>query len=528
MTDLPTPPADLEGGQTLKSPVRPAGGGASLIGQMLGEYEVEAHLGAGGMGIVYRGVQPQIGKRVAIKVLRPEIASGQESVQALLAEARAVNAIRHSGIVDIFSFGATADGSAYVVMELLEGSSLDVVLHAVHRFSPVQAIDILSQMLTALDAAHTAGVIHRDLKPANLHLGQQKDGSWRVKILDFGLAKLTAPGGGGAAQTHSQLVRGTPQYMAPEQARAQPVSPATDCYAVGVIAFEMLTARLPFEATNVVDLLLQLVSVPAPRLRSIDESMPAALDELIFRLLSKEPGDRPASALEVRRELLRIRADLLKANTVVRKAPLRHPHGLASATQTLTTLEVTPMPAPSSQSVAAAGQTELMSLPEGTAFRRRGLIPLTLLTSLLGAAAGLLLWSRMGPTPSQVVTPPTQAPLVVVAATQAVTRPPVSTPVTPLPETEPNPPPPRFKKAPVAKVSRGAARAHSVVPGGGVGLLWVSVPTAMAMPVALTRARGMAAAVWLTNWTSRAKTPTATASTECAATKSTSLLWATT
>ena len=104
MTDLPTPPAewapaDPEGGQTLKSPVRPPGGGASLVGQMLGEYEVEAHLGAGGMGIVYRGVQPQIGKRVAIKVLRPEIASGEESVQALLAEARAVNAIRHSGIV---------------------------------------------------------------------------------------------------------------------------------------------------------------------------------------------------------------------------------------------------------------------------------------------------------------------------------------------------------------------------------------------------------------------------------------------
>lgn len=462
MTDRTTPPVewdDHEGGKTLQSPPRAGGGGPSLVGQMLGEYEVEAHLGAGGMGIVYRGVQPQIGKRVAIKVLRPEIASGEESVQALLAEARAVNAIRHSGIVDIFSFGSTPDGSAYVVMELLEGSSLDVVLHAVHRFSPVQAIDILSQMLTALDAAHAAGVIHRDLKPANLHLGQQKDGSWRVKILDFGLAKLTAPGASAVAQTHSQLVRGTPQYMAPEQARAQPVGPATDCYAVGVIAFEMLTARLPFEADNVVDLLLKLVAQPAPRLRSIDASMPAALDDLIFRLLQKEPEDRPASALEVRRELQRIRAELLTAPTMVRKAPAR-PQGPAVPALTITTTEVAPVPSPSSQNVAAVEQTELTSLPEGATARRSWLVPVVLLACLAGGAAFLLLLPRGPPAiSSPVVTPPIPPPSSMAAAPQEAAPQLAPPPVTPPPSPEPAQSP-AVKRAPGAKDSR-AARGHS-------------------------------------------------------------------
>ena len=146
----------------------PPGPSGSLIGLKLGEYDVTGALGSGGMGIVYRGVQAQIGKMVAIKVLKPEIAAGTDSVQALLAEARAVNSIHHPGIVDIFSFGTTPDGRPYVVMELLEGESLEAVLQAMGRLSAVEAIDLLEQILSALEAAHSAGVIHRDLKPATL------------------------------------------------------------------------------------------------------------------------------------------------------------------------------------------------------------------------------------------------------------------------------------------------------------------------------------------------------------------------
>lgn len=312
-----TPPDD-ERSDTLVTPLRPKSSAApvSLVGQVLGEYVVEALLGAGGMGVVYRGVQPQIGKRVAIKVLKPEFANGEESIQALLAEARAVNAIRHPGIVDIFSFGSTPDGAGYVVMELLEGESLEAILRKVHRFAPVEAISILSQMLIALDAAHSAGVIHRDLKPANVHLARQKDGSWLVKILDFGLAKVMQPGASMAPLTHSNVVCGTPHYMAPEQARALPVSPRTDLYAIGIIAFELLTGQRPFESNSLLDLLMQQVSAPPPPLRTIDASLPPPFEELILRLLAKDPSARPGSALEVQRELQQLRIGFLAAATV--------------------------------------------------------------------------------------------------------------------------------------------------------------------------------------------------------------------
>ena len=234
-TPSPTPPeaATLSGsGQTVlrdrnhqPRPMLadvPPGPSGSLVGLKLGEYDVISQLGAGGMGIVYRGVQPQIGKTVAIKVLKPEIAAGTDSVQALLAEARAVNSIRHPGIVDIFSFGTTPDGRPYVVMELLEGESLDAVMGGMGKFQALEAIELLEQILSALDAAHSAGVIHRDLKPANLHLTQLKDGLWRVKILDFGLAKLTAPGASSTPQTQQNVVRARPSTCRPSRRAPSP------------------------------------------------------------------------------------------------------------------------------------------------------------------------------------------------------------------------------------------------------------------------------------------------------------------
>ena len=300
-------------------PPEPSG---SLIGLRLGEYDVIAHLGAGGMGIVYRGVQPQIGKTVAIKVLKPEIAAGIDSVQALLAEARAVNSIHHPGIVDIFSFGTTPDGRPYVVMELLEGESLDTVLRTVGRFQALEAIELLEQMLSALDAAHAAGVIHRDLKPANIHLAQLKEGNWRVKLLDFGLAKLTTPGASSTPQTQANIVRGTPEYMSPEQARAEPVSPRTDLYAIGVVAFELLTGQLPFQASNPVELLMQHISAPPPSPSSIEPSIPPEFEAIILRLMMKEPEERPASALAVRRELVKLKKQLIEGGTQLRRRPI--------------------------------------------------------------------------------------------------------------------------------------------------------------------------------------------------------------
>lgn len=367
-------------------PVEPSG---SLVGLKLGEYDVISQLGAGGMGIVYRGLQPQIGKSVAIKVLKPEIATGTDSVQALLAEARAVNSIHHPGIVDIFSFGSTPDGRPYVVMELLEGQSLDEVLRRVGRFQALEAIELLEQMLSALDAAHAAGVIHRDLKPANIHLTQLNDGKWRVKLLDFGLAKLTAPGAASAAQTNANVVRGTPEYMSPEQARAQSVSSRTDLYAMGVVAFELLTGTLPFKADNPVELLMQHISQPPPAPTSLEADIPAEFETLILQLLEKDPEARPASAVGVRRELLKLKKQLIEGGTQIRRRPV------AMAPVEVVSEPVAPAAASSTPKLIAA---------------------LVVVVLLLVAALGVL--QR-----TQVIEPPAPAPVVIEPLVETVEKP---------------------------------------------------------------------------------------------------------
>jgi serine/threonine-protein kinase len=203
-----------------------------LIGQMLGEYQVEQALSRGGMGVVYRGVQPMIGKKVAIKVLLPDVADDPETMHRLLREARVVNAIRHPNIIDIFSFGTLPDGRHYFVMELLDGLPLDEVLRKKRRLSAVEVITVLDQSMAALGAAHAAGVVHRDLKPANIFVTTLPNQSWHITVLDFGLAKRL----GASTSTSPNIVMGTPGYMAPEQIRGQSVTPATDLYAMGVVA----------------------------------------------------------------------------------------------------------------------------------------------------------------------------------------------------------------------------------------------------------------------------------------------------
>jgi len=277
-----------------------------LIGVMLGEYRVEERIGLGGMGLVYRGVQPVIRKNVAIKVLRPEICDSQSHVERLLAEARAVNAIRHRGIIDIFSFGKTPDGRQYLVMEFLDGVALDTHISNRGVLAPTEAVGILEEVCAALAAAHGAGIIHRDLKPNNIFLVKQGYGQPYVKILDFGLAKQGLPPGGTSPQTHFGLVVGTPEYMAPEQARGENVGPKTDLYALGVVAFQMLTGHLPFDANSPMEFVVKHLEHDPPLVVDEQPDVPRELSDLVAQLLSKSPEDRPGSAEEVRRALRRI------------------------------------------------------------------------------------------------------------------------------------------------------------------------------------------------------------------------------
>ncbi|MBK7859194.1 MAG: serine/threonine protein kinase [Archangiaceae bacterium] len=270
-----------------------------LVGELLGEYRVLSLLGHGGMGKLYRGVQPVIDKPVAIKVVLKEIASDEVVAQRMLEEARAANAVRHPGIVDIFAFGTLPDGRPYMVMELLEGEALAEVLNRHQRLSAQQTLTVLAQAMAALEAAHAKGVVHRDLKPENIFVSEGRDG-WRIKIIDFGLAKRE---GNQSRLTRPGFVMGTPGFMAPEQVRGDAnVSGAADVYAMGVVAWTLLMGHEPFLADSVVEVMHQHLSAPIPALGPEAAARPPGLDRLIERMMAKKPELRP-TATEVRLEV---------------------------------------------------------------------------------------------------------------------------------------------------------------------------------------------------------------------------------
>ncbi|PTL80060.1 serine/threonine protein kinase [Vitiosangium sp. GDMCC 1.1324] len=376
-----------------------------LTGLKIGEYELRQRIGVGGMGLVYDGIQPLIGKRVAVKVLRPELAAAEEQVARLLAEARAVNAIRHRGIVDIFGFGQVPDGRQYIIMEYLEGVALDAYLAEKGKMPVPEVLDILDEVLSALGAAHGAGVVHRDLKPSNIFLVKQPDGSRYVKLLDFGLAKMGLPTGR-TAQTRTDMVVGTPEYMAPEQARGQPVGPMTDLYALGVVAFEMVTGRLPFTGTSPVDLLMKHVDARPPRPSEFVPSLPAALDAFILQMLTKDPEARPGSAEQLRRQLQRLRDTLAapQAPATPAKPPAPGPSAKAPP-------EAPPAPEPTKpEPVKTAPKAEEPRSPVTPGSPLRRWLPMGLgALALVGLGGGIVFALRAPPAPTQpqvTVTPP--------------------------------------------------------------------------------------------------------------------------
>ncbi|MBL8912009.1 MAG: serine/threonine protein kinase [Archangium sp.] len=275
-----------------------------LAGTRAGEYEVLREIGVGGMGVVYEGRQPVIGKRVAIKVLRSR---EPDLVERFLSEARAVNAIGHRGIVDIFSFGQLDDGTHYFVMEFLEGRGFDALLKEHGRLPPAMCLDWAIEILGALDAAHAAGVIHRDLKPSNLFLVESRGGAW-VKLLDFGIAKLGPLAGQRSVQTRASVVIGTPDYMSPEQVTGGTITPATDLYALGCVMFEMISGHRPFEGANPMQTMFMHVDSPTPELSKWMPDIEPELERLITRLLQKDPADRPSHARAVLEEMVAVRA----------------------------------------------------------------------------------------------------------------------------------------------------------------------------------------------------------------------------
>jgi tRNA A-37 threonylcarbamoyl transferase component Bud32 len=265
-------------------------------GTLIGEYEVQAQIGEGAMGTVYMGVHPVIGKKVAIKVLKPELCANQASIDRFVQEAQAINQIGHPNIVDVFSLGELEDGRADFVMELLRGEGLKTRL-AKGPVAAAEACDILDGIARALEAAHAKGIIHRDLKPDNVYLHQVEDGAVMVKLLDFGIAKLvrSTPG---AEKTQTGNMLGTPRYISPEAARGVHVDHRTDVYSLGVIAYEMLGGKPPFDGETAMDIVVAHMNEPPPPLGSLAK-LPRSLEQCVMRMLEKDPANRPSLA-EVR------------------------------------------------------------------------------------------------------------------------------------------------------------------------------------------------------------------------------------
>ena len=274
-------------------PTEPMEPGATLPpGTPVGEYVLDHFLGAGAMGEVYAGHHPVIGKKVAIKILRHELATSSEAAERFTREARAVNQVDHPNVIDTFAYGRSSDGRLYLVMALVAGESLRARLRD-GALELAEALPILDQIASALDAAHERGVIHRDLKPDNIMIAPTQ----RVLVLDFGIAKLVSgdakPGNGTLTGQGTWL--GTPAYMAPEQWSSDGAGPASDRYALGVIAFELLSGNLPFAASSVPGMMEQHFRAKVPAL-SMRGATSTGVDEVIARALAKDPDARFPSA----------------------------------------------------------------------------------------------------------------------------------------------------------------------------------------------------------------------------------------
>jgi serine/threonine protein kinase len=276
-----------------------------LIGRTIaGRYVITERIGAGGMGTVYRARHDVVGRDVAIKFLSPDLAMDPVNRRRFLREAKAANRIDHEHIIDITDYGETDDGLVYLVMEYLDGQSLGDTLER-GPLAPYRAVEIAIQIASALARAHELDVVHRDIKPDNVYLLQRTEGGDFVKLLDFGLAKMK----GEMRLTASGAVFGTPEYMAPEQARGSPLTGKADLYGLGCVLYEMLTGAPPFSGSTPDLILKHIREVPQPPSVRMSD-VPPELDALVLKLLEKEPAKRHGDAYHVLEELRDIGATL--------------------------------------------------------------------------------------------------------------------------------------------------------------------------------------------------------------------------
>jgi serine/threonine-protein kinase len=325
-TPSPSAPASQTAASVPSMPIAsgPAPGSPDdpFIGELVdGRYRVLRLLGVGGIGLVYLCRQEILEKPVALKVLRPEYVLHEDLNARFINEARAASAIKSPRIVDTLDVGTLPNGAPYFVMEYVDGETLASLLDREGHVEANMALDIARQLAEGLEAAHAAGVVHRDLKPENVFLARTPDGTF-AKIFDFGIAKVARAR---KRLTYAGAVFGTPHYMSPEQARGEEVDARSDLYALGVMLFEMVTGRVPFDGDDPLAVMSQHVDRVPPLMSSVTgTALPADLEVIVARCLAKDPRDRYANGAELLRDLASlppVHAQLMPA-AVVNEAPL--------------------------------------------------------------------------------------------------------------------------------------------------------------------------------------------------------------
>jgi serine/threonine-protein kinase len=282
------------------------------------------------MGAVYRAMQLSMGRAVALKILRPRFANNLEQVRRFQTEARAVSKLEHPHTIRVYDFGQSASGELYLVTELLEGEPLSALMAREQVLAPNVAVRIACQTLKALSEAHANHIVHRDLKPENIFLKRVHGEPSFIKVLDFGIAKLTTDGQDSSPSvTTTGAVVGTPLYMAPEQASGGRVSPVTDLYALGTVLYEMLSGRPPFEGETPMAVMMAHIQSPLAPLRLGDRDPRLwELADIVSECLEKDPARRPESADVLRRRLVPfLTLGEAQAPTELRRAPQPEPVG---------------------------------------------------------------------------------------------------------------------------------------------------------------------------------------------------------
>jgi serine/threonine-protein kinase len=407
-----------------------------VIGEVVNNYRVQSLLGEGGMGSVYLAQHPFMGRKAAIKVLRREFAGDVGLVERFMNEARAANAIRHPNIIEIIDVGRMPSGVPYLMMEFLEGESLARRIEAAGKLAVTEAIDIAMQTAAALAAAHGKGIVHRDLKPDNLYLVPDEASATgtRVKVLDFGIAKLRGELSGGAQKTQSGSLMGTPPYMSPEQCRglSDEIDHRTDIYALGIILYEMLCGAPPFVSAGLGEVVMaHLTRAPAPP-RAKNREISEALEAVILKALEKGRDDRYATMGDMRAALKQTSSvgtfppGRTAAAAAVAGAPAGRTTTLRSATGQM-------LPAP----VIGGGD---VAAPDANPAPRRRRGPALFGAAVLAAAAvaALFVVSRGKPPADAQSAAATTAP--VAAVVPATPLPPAPAPEAPAAEVEAPPP----------------------------------------------------------------------------------------